>query len=85
MARPKRDPAAATRVCGYCQAAAEMSRDPEKVRAEHDRCYTTERFVCECGARNHRFDRRLAESFGRFCRLPVDEVYRRHGYPAPTR
>lgn len=75
----RRSEPSAPPLCGWCQAAAEMARDPDGCAAEHARCYSTDSYRCACGALDHQFDAALADRMARFCRLPVTEVYRRHG------
>lgn len=79
MARKQTRETNGPRICGYCQAAAEMGRAPDVVLAEHRKCYSPDRWPCGCAALDHKFDASLAEKMAAFCRLTVDEVYARHG------
>jgi hypothetical protein len=70
-------------LCGWCQGAAEMASTPAGCAQQHAQCpverYGRPASWCACAAAGHRWDARMAERMASFCRISVDEVYRRHG------
>lgn len=71
MSAPKDRQPVKDRLCGWCSIAA-LSPN---AAAHHRRCSGP----CACGDVQHRFDRKMAERMARFCQLPVDAIYERHG------
>ncbi len=65
----------AINVCGWCAGAAMCSNG----NANHRKCYSTAAVPCACAVHHHTIKPDTADVMARYCRITVDEVYRRHG------